>query len=551
MSAVDSAQLSAFEHSRLKLFLNYAIDQSLASTFLLRAATHIDTENTVGYSIEENLRSILRNLHSLAEKFSRNSAVSSKVDTALRERQNNICYVSGQSGVLEATHIVSPSIIDDDDIRPGVRVSDPILWDFSLYWYKGALRSTLEATITPQMTDRLFSFLQSCNNDEQECLKNLWLMCPSVGSAFRGGRISMYKKQCSDTRVFWKIRKTPPGRYEVPGLPKNCAFFTVPSTPDSTRLPLPEGFLLATHRPISAFMHYMSIEKDIQSGWGSYSKDIKTPGKFGLRILRGMFFILPEFLKLKVTQLILKAVNRWKPQDNPYFKYLPWGLCLKIGNRVNENEANALVLIEEKTTVPAPKLIGFSRDNSKNEGYLIMTVVPGIPADSVYYRMTYEERIQLSKDLRKHILQYRQIQNPYDGQICDTLGGPTTDHRTDTRKLCGPYNTEDEFTDFLTEGLEDQRNKYPLRFLYEKHHDICFTHSDLHLSNIFLQHGKFSGLIDWESACFKPEYWEYTRAVWAYLSIDRKEMELSYAFDKSYRDELEAEKLIWMANPVF
>lgn len=219
---------------------------------------------------------------------------------------------------------------------------------------------------------------------------------------------------------------------------------------------------------------------------------------------------------------------------------------------MNKNEANALLLLEKSTTVQAPRLIGFAKDEENNTGYLIMTLIPGVSADRVYYRMTYEERTQLAKDLGKCISEYRRIQNPHkDYLICDTLGGPTYDHRTDTGTICGPYRTESEFTDFLTEGLEDQRDKYPIRYLYEKHHDVFFTHSDLHLSNIILQGGKFFGLVDWESACFKPEYWEYTRAVWAHLGNEGTEAELGHAFDENYRDELEAEKLLWMTKPVY
>ncbi|EFR01632.1 hypothetical protein MGYG_04634 [Nannizzia gypsea CBS 118893] len=86
---------------------------------------------------------------------------------------------------------------------------------------------------------------------------------------------------------------------------------------------------------------------------------------------------------------------------------------------------------------------------------------------------------------------------------------------------------------------------------YEKHHEICFTDSDLNLSNRLLQGGKLSGLIDWKNAGFKPEYWEYTRTAWACLGNERAEAELDYAFDMSYHDELKAQKLLWMAKPVY
>ena len=150
-----------------------------------------------------------------------------------------------------------------------------------------------------------------------------------------------------------------------------------------------------------------------------------------------------------------------------------------------ENEANALRLVERDTQVPAPQLIGFAKDGL-GDGYLLMSRVPGVPVDAVYYRMTYEERAQLTKDLKDHILQYRQIRNTSPYLICNTLGGPTYDHRTDTGDVWGPYRTKDEFTNMLTEGLEELRDGPPLSALYKKHHRIpvSYTHLTLPTSDL-------------------------------------------------------------------
>ena len=44
-------------------------------------------------------------------------------------------------------------------------------------------------------------------------------------------------------------------------------------------------------------------------------------------------------------------------------------------------------------------------------------------------------------------------------------------------------------------------------------HDIVFTHADLHFSNIMVSDGHISGIIDWETAGWYPDYWEYCRAM--------------------------------------
>lgn len=258
-------------------------------------------------------------------------------------------------------------------------------------------------------------------------------------------------------------------------------------------------------------------------------------------------------MRVALYRLILKAVDYWDPQGNPSVKFLPFGLCLKSGRRVARNEANALRLIEKHASIAAPKFIDFATDSTANNGFLLMTIVPGIAADRVFYRMTYEERRQLTIDVGGYISHYRRIQN-HSGRkhlICDTLGGQITDHRTDDRGLCGLYNSKTEFLNDLTEDLESIRTEIPLSYLYEKKHELCFTHSDLHLSNLLVQRGRLCGIIDWENAGFKPEFWEYTRIVWGYKSNHRLAQDFELAFEKSYKEELEAERLLWRLKPVY
>ena len=43
-------------------------------------------------------------------------------------------------------------------------------------------------------------------------------------------------------------------------------------------------------------------------------------------------------------------------------------------------------------------------------------------------------------------------------------------------------------------------------------HEIKFTHNELHFSNIMINDGHISGIIDWRLAGWYPEYWEYNSA---------------------------------------
>lgn len=231
-------------------------------------------------------------------------------------------------------------------------------------------------------------------------------------------------------------------------------------------------------------------------------------------------------------------------------RYLPFGLCLKEArNKAVANEANALRLVEANTDIPAPKFIDLALQDEKT-GFLLMTRVHGDLLDDVFYRMTDEERKTLGKDLGKCITQLRSIPNKSEHAVTNTLGGPAFDHRFED-KQCGPYAAVTEFHDYLTENLEKERVERPLSALYEKKHRSLFTHSDLHRTNIFVKKGRLAGIVDWEHAGYKPEFWEYTKALWPYFADRDQKDVMREAFEEDYEDELAAEEMLWRVKPVF
>lgn len=145
------------------------------------------------------------------------------------------------------------------------------------------------------------------------------------------------------------------------------------------------------------------------------------------------------------------------------------------------------------------------------------------------------------------------LNNP-ENQIANTLGGLVYDLRFEEREA-GPYQSAD-FADDLTTYLEKQRQEVPLSALYKDNMKICFTHSDLHKTNIFVQRGRLSCIIDWEHAGFKPEYWEYSKVLWPYLGSEEQKRIFAETFlDEDgcakYQDELDGEIYLWKTKPVY
>ena len=177
-----------------------------------------------------------------------------------------------------------------------------------------------------------------------------------------------------------------------------------------------------------------------------------------------------------------------------------------------------------------------------------MTSLPGVPVHDVLHRMSYPERHQLADDLRAVLDRMHQIPNKTPSLICNVSGGRIHDHRASAPGGCGPYNSEADFNAHLSRGFEAYLRKF-IPDPFPKTHKSVFTHSDLFLGNVLVDGGRLSGIVDWESAGFMPEYWDFTRAMWA-----RKNDKYAHAiyrriWGNKFDKELEVEQRLWLAFP--
>ncbi|KAL3468144.1 kinase-like domain-containing protein [Aspergillus heterothallicus] len=242
--------------------------------------------------------------------------------------------------------------------------------------------------------------------------------------------------------------------------------------------------------------------------------------------------------------------TRLYPPDSLLFttRRLPFGLYMKTCIRSQQNEAMALLLIEKHTSVPAPLYIDDYKDGENT--VLISTRIPGQTLENIFHRLSHAEREQLSQDLKEAIHQLRRIPNRSQYRFANTLGLALYDNRTG---LFGPFRTLAEFNrHFIAEyGNAEFMRKFAS--IHSRPHRPFFSHADLCPSNIITSQGRLAGIVDWESAGFYPEYWEYIRGIEATNNLktvlvneDRNmvvgmEKILRDAFDEDYEDELRGE----------
>lgn len=227
---------------------------------------------------------------------------------------------------------------------------------------------------------------------------------------------------------------------------------------------------------------------------------------------------------------------------------VPFGLVIKDCLRSYENEVNALRLVGHHTSVPAPRIVDTGVYGNKK--YLVRSRLPGQMLGDVLHLMSYAERDRFADKLGECVAQIRQIPNSTPHHLCDTLGGPLSDHQIpDT--CGGPFNTEEDFNDHLTSHMNCTSAAFFNGQTPPQNHTIYFTHPDFHWTNLLVDRGQLSGIVDWESAGHKPEYWEYTKAVWTSLGDPILQALFHRAFTKfgNYEAELAAERKLWRYTP--
>ena len=254
--------------------------------------------------------------------------------------------------------------------------------------------------------------------------------------------------------------------------------------------------------------------------------------------------MVPKPVRLSCYRLLVKTGRYWYPSFEGHgIQRLPLGLYRKSSYRTWKNEANSLRLVEQYTSVPAPRVIEELVDHSST----IMTRVPGTPLRNVFHLLSYPEREQLARDLASCVSQLRQIPNDTGYAVSDSLGGDMTDPRLPGDD-CGPFTNEADFVKYITAHIFPEELG-PIEPALALRHASCFTHSDLHSRNILMDAGRLSGIIDWEHAGYKPEYWEYTKAVYGTFGREDIEETIRLAFGDQYLLELEAERFLWLRTP--
>ncbi|CVL01413.1 uncharacterized protein FPRN_11586 [Fusarium proliferatum] len=264
--------------------------------------------------------------------------------------------------------------------------------------------------------------------------------------------------------------------------------------------------------------------------------------------------LFPSKIRITAYDLLRKLGSCFYGKDgDAQVQRLPFGLYLKFNSNPDtlRNEYNALKILEQKTSIPAPRVFDIVCQNNDEDdlSFLLMSRIPGTSLAICRDALSDQDCANLSVQLKDCVSQMRDIPKPvnHDMAICNTLGEACRDPRIRDWSAVGPFPDEASFSQNLRFSDEPSR----------RGHKICFTHGDLNPRNILVERisnssgvrgWRLSGIIDWETAGYYPEYWDYTKSMFESFRWPRRHNEMmSEVFSEfgDYSEELAVERRAW------
>lgn len=203
-------------------------------------------------------------------------------------------------------------------------------------------------------------------------------------------------------------------------------------------------------------------------------------------------------------------------------------------------EALSMTFVAKNTTIPVPRVY----DLVIHEGKLglIMEFIDARETEWAY--LSKAQKADVARQLGGFIAQLRTLMPPHPGIVECIDGAPCRDPKLNVGLEVG---TVENFHNILGHNMvreEDVPLYIPLRPAFERihgrKHRTMFTHADFNWHNILIRDGQIVALLDWESAGWYPEYWEYTRLNVCWL-LDREFWQMLQPHLTIYEDELNAD----------
>jgi aminoglycoside phosphotransferase len=189
---------------------------------------------------------------------------------------------------------------------------------------------------------------------------------------------------------------------------------------------------------------------------------------------------------------------------------------LKVGRHVDIAEAHAMRYVAQNTSIPIPRVQ--AAWCSEECTFIVMDYVRGYELEYAWHDMSPKTKRRVIDQLKDYMRQLRALRPPVEGRVASFLNGPLRDCSRIGLQRFGPFQSHDDFHRFIRvelqfdvmERLDHCQN---IVTSHRQKYDTKFTHGDFAPRNILVKKdGTITAIVDWDSAGWYPEYWEYTKA---------------------------------------
>ncbi|KAL5593496.1 hypothetical protein FOBRF1_012598 [Fusarium oxysporum] len=466
---------------------------------------------------------------------------------AITKRDGGICCVTGKQGSLWDPLIVAP-------ILPV-----PSAW---LKW-EARIIELLEAFFGPQYFDWWRFFIDRA--EIYSPYQTHWLVRRSVHKAFQRGVVKLIRLPSS--MIEFRVEHVLLDDEQPVDVHGAIALLGDHSRQGIEKV---DARLIGSHARFSRSIQLVNLARTIAPGLFFERKTITDVpqqqfpvrmrssnlglGYAFMRPLMLLWRFFPSTIRVAAYELLRKFGNRFYARDgDAQVQRLPFGLYLKCNSNPDtlRNEYNALKVLEQKTNIPAPRVFDVVSQHTDEDdfSYLLMSRVPGTTLATCRDALSDQDYANLSTQLKDCVSQLRDIPKLINNgmAICNTLGEACRDPRIRDWAPIGPFPDEASFSQNLRFSDEPSR----------RGHKIVFTHGDLNPRNIMMERTKssagaigwrLSGIIDWETAGYYPEYWDYTKSMFEGFRWPRRHNEMMQdVFNEfgDYSKELDVERRAW------
>ena len=236
---------------------------------------------------------------------------------------------------------------------------------------------------------------------------------------------------------------------------------------------------------------------------------------------------LPSIADIRASTIILSP-----PDASTRVVRVHDRFAVKYGRTVSRLEAENLEFLSQSSDIPIPKYHGTLVEPGTGIIFIVTEYIDGQLLKDAWPSLSASEKQDVENQLRHFLQQLRQLGDPGylgsvgRGRLADgVFWQPPAEVK---QAVSGPFADEAELNDGIMLRLaesEPESHLTLLRALISETlhgHKTVFTHGDLQPKNILVQRILVAAndpfkiqimVIDWETAGWYPEYWEFCSAV--------------------------------------